>query len=179
MSNQPTNRNYLSPIGFKFKLDYAPKVDFFCNAANIPGISLGVAVQPNYLKMVDHPGDILTFEDLTLSFLIDENLENYMEIWNWMNALGFPETIEQYMDFQDEKKKGKDVNNFPEQSDGFLEILNSNYKPQAKVKFRGMFPFSLTTLQFDTRERDYTYFTANVTFKYTMYNIVGVDGKKL
>lgn len=176
---QPTNRNYLSPIGFKFKLEHAPNVDFFCNSANIPGINLGVAIQPNYLKMIDHPGDMLTFEDLTLSFLVDENLENYMEIWNWMTALGFPENIGEFIDYQEEYKIGNNTNNFPEQSQASLEILNSNYKPQTKVKFKGVFPFSLTTLQFDSRERDYNYFTANVVFKYTMYNIVGVDGKKL
>jgi len=177
--DQPNNRNYLSPIGFKFMLDHAPKVDFFCNSANIPGINLGVAVQPNYLKMIDHPGDMLTFEDLTLSFLVDEDLENYMEIWNWMTALGFPESIEQFIDYQDQYKKGKFTNNFPEQADATLQILNSNYRPAANVKFRGVFPFSLTTLQFDARERDYTYFTANVTFKYTMYNITDILGTKL
>jgi len=176
---QPNNRNYLSPVGFKFILDHAPKTDFFCNSANIPGINLGVAIQPNYLKMIDHPGDMLTFEDLSLTFLVDENLENYMEIQNWMRGLGFPESIQQFMDYQDEYKKGKFNDNFPEQSEATLEILNSNYKPQAKVKFKGVFPFSLTTLQFDARERDYTYFTATATFKYTIYNITDRLGTKL
>jgi len=177
--SQPSNRNYLSPIGFKFKLEHAPKVDFFCNSANIPGMNLGVAVQPNYLKMIDHPGDMLVYEDLNLSFLVDENLENYMEIHNWMTALGFPENIGEFQEYQSQYSTDRLNRNFPELSNATLSVLNSSYKTQADIKFNGVFPFNLTTLEFDARERDYTYFTANVSFKYTIYNIVDQFGNRL
>ena len=81
--NQIQNRNFLSPVGFKFTLAKEPKVSFMCNSAKIPEITLGVAQQPSYLKTIDVPGEILTYGDLSLKFLVDENMENYMAIHNW------------------------------------------------------------------------------------------------
>ena len=58
-----TNRNFLSPIGFKFALKRSPAVAFFCNEANIPSMDLGVADQPTYLKNNPTPGDKIQFGD--------------------------------------------------------------------------------------------------------------------
>ena len=98
--NQIQNRNFLSPTGFKFTLSRAPKVSFFSNSAVIPGLTLGTAVQPTYLKDIDRPGEKIEFEDFTLRFLVDENLENYMEIQNWIRGLGFPESLQEIYDLQ-------------------------------------------------------------------------------
>ena len=76
LKNQIQNKNFLSPVGFKFILNRTPKVAFFSNSAVIPGFSLGTAVQPTYLKDIDLPGDKLTFNDFSLRFLVDEDLEN-------------------------------------------------------------------------------------------------------
>ena len=73
--NQISNRNFLSPTGFKFILKRAPKVSFFGNSANLPAISMGTAIQPTYLKDIDRPGDKVQFEDFNFRFLVDENLE--------------------------------------------------------------------------------------------------------
>ena len=97
-TNQIQNRNFLSPIGFKFALGKTPKVDFFCTNTRIPELSLGLARQPSYLKDLDIPGEKLTFGDLTLRFLVDENMENYMAIHNWLTGLGFPESTQDYAD---------------------------------------------------------------------------------
>ena len=50
MATPIENRNFLAPVGFKFALKKSPGVAFFCNEANIPDLTLGIAVQPNYLK---------------------------------------------------------------------------------------------------------------------------------
>ena len=81
------NRNFLSPVGFKFGLKRSPAVAFFCNEANIPSIDLGIAEQPSYLKNIPVPGDKIQFGDLSLRFLVDEDLKNYMEIQNWIRGL--------------------------------------------------------------------------------------------
>ena len=73
--NQINNRNFLSPVGFKFTLSKNPKIPFFCNSARIPEISLGSAIQPTYLKDLDVPGDRLSYGDFSLRFLVDENME--------------------------------------------------------------------------------------------------------
>ena len=92
-SRQVANRNFLSPVGFKFNLSKTPKVDFFSQSVSIPNISLGVAVQTTYLKDIPVPGDKMDYGDLDIEFFIDENLENYLQIEKWMRSLGFPESI--------------------------------------------------------------------------------------
>jgi len=169
------NRNFLSPVGFKFTLAKEPKVDFFSNSARIPEISLGTANQPTYLKDIDIPGDKLSFGDFTLRFLVDENLENYMKIHNWMSGLGFPESTKEFNDLVTDVNNIKDMKY--QYSDGSLHILNSNFRDVAIVKFRDLFPVYLTSLDFEAGDTDINYFTADVTFKYTIYDIVGQDGR--
>ena len=169
-TNQIQNRNFLSPIGFKFALGKTPKVDFFCTNTRIPELSLGLAKQPTYLKDLDIPGEKLTFGDLTLRFLVDENMENYMAIHNWLTGLGFPETTKEFADLI----KDKDGQRDPKEAfcDGTLRILNSNYREVAKVKFKDLFPISLSSLDFDATNTDVQFFTAQATFKYTIYDLV-------
>jgi len=120
----------------------------------------------------------LTYGDLTLRFLIDEDMENYMAIHNWLTGLGFPETTQDYKDLlsnEDDVTQPED----PKRafSDGSLTILNSNYRTNAIVKFKDLFPTSLTSLEFDTSATDIQYFTADATFKYTIYNILDSDNR--
>ena len=176
-SNQIQNRNFLSPVGFKFTLAKEPKVAFMCNSARIPEITLGVAKQPSYLKNIDVPGEILTYGDLTLKFLVDENMENYMAVHNWLTGLGFPETAEQYRNLTTNDLEVRDSKQAF--SDGSLHILNSNYRDVAIIKFRDLFPMSLSSLEFDATPTDVVFLTAQVTFKYTIYDILGTNGKPL
>ena len=57
--------------------------------------------------------------------------------------------------------------------------MNSSNLGNFKVKFKDLFPISLTTLEFDAADRDVDYFTADVGFKYTMYNLTDMDDKLL
>ena len=173
---QIKNRNFLSPTGFQFNLARAPKVDFFSSSARIPGITLGEINVGNYLKSVPVPGDQVQFEDLTLSFLVDEELENYLEIHNWIYGLGYPKSVDQFKQIVLDRNTG-DIDNLKQFSDGTLSILNSNFNPMAYVRFTDMFPISLSTLEFTAQENDYTYFTATVTFKYLLYEILDTQFK--
>ena len=174
-ANQIDNRNFLSPVGFKFTLSKEPKVSFFSNAARIPELTLGTALQPSYLKDIDVPGDKLQYGDFSFRFLVDENLENYMKIHNWLTTLGYPETTEQYKTgtTTDDGIRDTDI----VFSDASLHILNSNYRDTAIVKFSNLFPIALSSLEFEATDTDIQYFTAEVVFKYTVYNIVGPDGR--
>jgi hypothetical protein len=178
---QIDNRNFLSPTGFKFTLTRTPKVAFFCNQANIPDLNLGIAVQPSYLKDLDIPGDKIIFGDLNLRFLVDENLENYMEIQNWIRGLGYPEDLNQFAKLQEtglvQGNYLKDRQNI--YSDGTLQVLSSSQLPNFQVTFKDLFPYSLSTVTFDSTDTDIQYFTADVGFKYTVYDIVDLSGNPL
>tara|TARA_X000000368_G_scaffold370650_1_gene319978 strand:+ start:81 stop:623 length:543 start_codon:yes stop_codon:yes gene_type:complete len=166
---QIENRNFLSSVGFKFNLAKYPKVDFFSNSARIPELSLGLATQPTYLKDIDIPGEKLTYGDFTLKFLVDENMENYMAVYDWLVGLGFPETTKQFKDLTTDSADQRDLKEAF--CDGTLRILNSNYREIAKVKFQDLFPVSLTSLDFDATTTDVEYFTAEASFKYTLYDM--------
>ena len=182
---QIANRNYMSPLGFKLILTKTPKVDFLCQSANIPQISMGTAVQPSYLKDIPVPGDKVLYDDLTVRFLVDEKMENYLAIYKWITGLGYPENLGQYNqlkkdDIRTDASATDDADpRYFEFSDATLQILNSNYKSSVLINFKDAFPVSLSTLDFDVTTRDYNYFTAEVTFKYTIYNITDPSGNRI
>jgi hypothetical protein len=176
--SQIQNRNYLTPIGFKFTLSTKEKVDFFSNSANVPSISLGTALQGTPFRILDIPGDEVSYEDFTISFLVDENISNYMVLHNWIIGLGVPENYNQYTDLIKDPETGK-LDDKLRFCDGSLHILNSNYRDIAVVKFKDLFPVSLSSLQFNATENDVNYFTAEASFKYTVYNILDTKGNSL
>ena len=166
---QIQNRNFLSGVAFKFNLAKFPKVDFFSNSAIIPVLNLELPQQASYLKNIAVPGERLTYGDFTLRFLVDENMENYKSVYDWLTGLGFPETTKEFADII----KDSDGQTDPKEAfcDGTLRILNSNYREVAKVKFSDLFPISLTSLDFDATNTDVQFFTAEATFKYTLYKL--------
>ena len=182
---QIANRNYMSPLGFKLIITKTPKVDFLCQSANIPSISMGTAVQPTYLKDIPVPGDKVLYDDLNVRFLVDEKMENYLAIHKWITGLGYPESLGQYNQLKtDDKRTDRRVDDsadplYFQYSDATLQVLNSNYKPSVLINFKDAFPISLSTLDFDVTTRDYNYFTAEVTFKYTIYNITDPNGVRI
>ena len=182
---QIANRNYMSPIGFKLILTKTPKVDFLCQSANIPQISMGTAIQPSYLKDIPLPGDKVLYDDLSIRFLVDEKMENYLAIYKWITGLGYPESIGQFSQLRkDDIRTNASASDegdprYFEFSDATLQVLGSNYKPSIHVNFKDTFPVSLSTLEFDVSNRDYNFFTAEVTFKYTIYEITDPSGNRL
>ena len=103
-----------------------------------------------------------------------------MEIQNWMRGLGFPESLAEFNDLKNEAilgpmgKSTEDV-----YSDGTLQILSSNLIPKFQVVFNDLFPYSLSTVTFDATDTDIEYFTADVSFKYTLYQITDLSNNPL
>ena len=176
-----SNRNFLAPTGFKFSLKRCPSAAFFCNQANIPSLDLGIAQQTSYLKDLDIPGDKIVFGDLNLRFLVDEDLFNYMEIQNWIRGLGYPEKLSQLKDLAEDGKIKSRFGQSGENiySDATLQILSNNLVPKFQVMFKDVFPYSLSTISFDATDTDIDYFTAEVSFKYTIYDMQDMSGNPL
>ena len=175
--HQLENRNYLSPTGFYFTVVKAPKVGFFGTQINVPTINLPEATQPTYLKDIPRAGDKMSFEDLTLTFMVDEDLVNFMEIQNWMRGLGYPESLQEIYRWQNKSTEVDYPNSYRDEgglnlfSDGTLLIYNSQQTPHMKVTFKDLWPSNLTLLQFDSQLTTEQFLRASVTFKYTIYNI--------
>ena len=189
---QPTSQDYASPTQFKFNILKLPKVEYFCTAVNIPGITLGGNItQQTPFKDIPLPGDKLTYEALQMTFIVDENLENFQEIHGWLVGLGFPRD---YSEFRDLITSGSD--RFPAKnqsvstepgkvkygtpsvggtySDATLTVLTSKNNPQVEVRFRNVFPTSLTGLDYNQQATDVEYLTATVSFNYEIYDFATV-----
>lgn len=166
---QLTNRNFLSPIGFLFTLDKAKKASFLCQRAEIPTITLGdISIPTRGLVPIPVEGNI-SYGEFNIEFIVDEDLTNYMEIHNWMRALGTPQDIDERVVF---KESNRTVQNQEYRySDGTLQILNNNNIANFDVVFKGLWPISLSTLAFDVTGSDNDFFTATTTFKYTLYEV--------
>jgi hypothetical protein len=187
ISRQPSKLDYTSPTQFRFLINQLPKVEYFTTEANIPGITLGEAEFKTRFKAIPLMGDILTYEDLTITFIVDENLENYVEMHTWLTAIGFPENTKQFSDFRsatsnvapNTRGESKDIGDVkastPERamySDAMLTILTNKNNPVVECRFRDVFPTSLSGLTYSQNQTDVEYLTATVNFKYQIYEII-------
>ena len=187
-TRQPSVMDYASPVQFRFKCTKLPKVEFFCQTANIPGIGLGEAEVDTPLKSIPFPGDKVTYQDLAISFLVDENLENYKEIHDWIIGLGAPQNHTQFSDLRatsSDRFPGTSSSNaitgqatadpIPESgmySDATLTVLNSKNIAVTEIRFHNIFPTSLGSLSYDVQASDVNYLAAAVDFSYMYYEIV-------
>ena len=187
LSRQPTVLDYNSPTQFRFGINQLPKVEFFTTAANIPDITLGELVIPTPYKNIPIVGDRVTFGNLNISFIVDEYLENYISIHNWILGIGFPKSREQFSDFRssgsntsntgrggntDIGKVGKTVADRPFYSDATLTILSNKNNPIVEVRYSDLFPVSLSGLDYNQQATDVEYQTATIDFRYKLYEIV-------
>ena len=167
--DQLTNRNFLSPIGFLFILDKARKVSFLCQKAEIPTVELGqVEIPTRGMVPIPVEGN-MRYSEFSMEFIVDEDLRNYMQIHNWMRALGTPQEFKERRVWLD--KYADSPSEDPRFSDATLQVLNNNNIANFDVVFKDMFPVSLSSLPFDVTGGDNDYFTATTTFRYTLYEI--------
>ncbi len=186
LSRQPTKLDYSSPTQFRFLINQLPKVEYFTTEANIPGITLGDGVMNTPLKDIPILGDKLTYDDLNISFIVDENLENYIEMHNWLTGIGFPKDRSQFSTFRSTtsnvatttRGESKDIGDVrattPELamfSDATMTILTNKNNPVVECRFADVFPISLSSLDYSQNQTDVEYLTASVTFKYKIYEI--------
>ena len=184
---QPTSLDYASPTQFKFQIQKLPKVEYFCTAVNLPALSISEVRQPTPFVDVPLPGTTLTYGALNMSFLVDENLENFQEIHGWLRGLGFPESYSEYAGGLNagvdrapssagsvSSEPGKVKFGAPSQaayfSDATLIILTSKNNPIKEVRFRDVYPVSVGELQYDQQAGDVQYLTSTVQFNYRGYD---------
>ena len=165
---QPSNRNFLNPIGYLLKLEKFEGVDFFCQGANVPDINMpSIDVSSPFRSLPIIPGGGVSFGDFTVRFIVDEDLKNYYSIHSWMRDNGNADQMAR-------STPEKDI-----YTDGQLHIVTSQYNPAFVVEFRDLFPVSLTNLQFDATIGDVEYITANVTFKHQQFFLRDKTFKKI
>jgi hypothetical protein len=152
--------NYLSALEFIVTIKRLPNVEFFTQRTSIPSISVSPIEHPTPFKPTFENGDRLNYSDLSLSFIINEDMSNYIEIFNWIKGYSFPENFDQYRNIQNGLK-----------SDISVKILNSHKNPSTIINYRDCFPTDLSDVILDTTQTDVVYPEATATFRYNYFDI--------
>ena len=180
---QPTVYDYATGTQWRLVFNRLPKTTWFCTAANIPGITLGEAQYATPMSDMIVTGDKLTFETLNITFIVDEELQNYRELWDWIVGMGSPVNHSQWettlskgdgavrtfgtSDADPRTKTTYEESNL--YSDSTLIVYNSKNKAKVNVQFKNMFPTSLSALEYSQELTDVEYFKASATFRYLYY----------
>lgn len=173
VTNQPTNPNFLSPLGYKFILSRAPNVEYFVQEVSLPGLSLGVATQVTPFTNIRRPGDKVEFEQMQVTFRVNEDMDNYLEIFNWMVALGRPESFNQYT-LKQKPYQSVDSQKDTVTSDITLTVLSSAMNTNLEFLMRDCFPIGLSNITMTSSASDIDYITATATFALTDFTITQV-----
>lgn len=175
----PAVYNYLRPNAFRFVIKDLPRVAYTCQSANLPQMALGFASQPTPFVDVPIIGDKLNYSDFSIRFLIAEDMSNYIELLEWMIAIGFPNDYNDYPAFTGERlsrfpfvtSKGMKASGGIAYSDATLTILDSNNIPKTEILFKSVFPTSVEALDFDITSSSVEYFVGVASFKYTTFEV--------
>jgi len=178
LESLPKTQDFLRPNAFRFGLKDLPNVSFTCQSANLPQIAFGVATQPTPFIDIPRIGEKLNFGELSIRFLISEDMSNYIELYNWLIALGFPNSYEQYATYIRNKSNkfpfvttAKGVTEVLAYSDGTLTILDSTNNPKINIIYKDIFPIALEGLDYDIASSTVEYLTAIATFKFRIFEI--------
>ena len=193
VQTQPDKLDYASPTQFRFGIHQLPKVEFFAVSATIPAIALSDVLIPTPFKSIPMMGDQLTFDNLSVSFIVDEYLENFLSIHEWLTAIGFPKNKKQFSEFKTNisntpigarstASTSTDVGDVKAASpnnalfsDATLTILSNKNNPIVNVFFRDLYPVAMTALDYNQGATDVEYLTASIDFAYQIYEIEAIS----
>ena len=186
LARQPDKLDYVSPTQFKFNINQLPKVEFFTTAANVPGISSSDVLMETPFKQIPMMGTNLSYENLSITFLVDEYLENYKSLHDWLIAIGFPKSREQFSTFRANTSNtpistqgtSQDIGDVKSStsargmfSDATLTILSNKNNPIVEVRFQDIYPINIGALEFNQNATDVEYLTVSTEFVYKLYEI--------
>jgi len=130
--------NYLSPAGFDLSIDLLPTTEFFCQSISIPEIAGTPPGLGSPLRQMYNLPDSLLYGDLSIDFVVDENMKNYVECLTWLEAIGAPKSSDQYKNWKET------VGRFT--TDITIIIQNSKKNPNVKFTFFDAFPTGISGL---------------------------------
>ena len=163
VTTYPVNKSFLSNNKFDFVLKRIPNLTFFVQSVNLPGLTLQSSTINTPAVSLSIPGNQISFSTLNVSFIVDEEMRSWYEIYNWIYQLGNPKTSNKIGTLTGEP--GSDTHIY---SDATLFIKSNSNNPQWKVTFHELYPTDLGEIQFSTVDGQ-EFVTSSATFNYTYY----------
>ena len=165
MADSPENKNMLSQSGFRLVFDRLPNVTYFSQTSELPRISLQSITHTTPLHDYPIPGEKLTFDAFNVTFRVDEDMLNFIELYNWLVGITGVTSSEERRLYENQSRNNSIY------SDATLIIMSSKYNANLRVKLNDLFPETITGLQFNVTSPDVIYLEATATFRYRNYSI--------
>lgn len=159
--------NYLSPVSFLVVVERLPNTEFFTQRFTVPQLSMTPPIQVSPIHNIYKTPDRVEYSDFDLSFIVDEDMNNYTEVLRWIEGLGSPESTDQ--------RKALNGSKFGEQSDVTVIIQSSSRNQNIKFTFTECFPTALSGINLDVTGSDIIYPECSVTFRYTNMVLEKID----
>ena len=168
LRRQPNTFDYSQSSQFQVTLGNFPLAQYFCTGVNLPGISITGTPVPTRLADIAIVGDKMDFEDFTMTFIVDEKLENYQEIFDWMVNIAFPSSHAQFK--AQERVDGiTRTDDLVLYSDIAVTVLSNKNNPVVRATLKDAWPNALSGLEYSVAETDAVYLTASATFSYSYF----------
>lgn len=172
LTRSPENTNNLQPTKFLLTFDRIKTVQYFCQSANIPGMTLGQTTINTPTLDIYSPSTKMSYNHFTVDFTVDEKLKSWQELHAWFRAIASPEGF-------DERNRLKALQNQystkkTSYSDGVFTTLSALNNPIVRIQFFNLFPISLSDINFDTKLSADTIITASATFVYDYFDFIDV-----
>jgi hypothetical protein len=175
LTRNPINTDFLQTHKFQMVFDRLPDVTYFCQQANLPGISLTEIQRFTPFIDVYHPGEKAIYDTFNISFLVNEDMSSWREIHNWIRGATFPENFDEYMNLARTTRSGLAKTLAANQrpvvyTDGTLTIYSNKNNPRFRVKFHDIFPTYLGSIPFNVGDNAESTATCDATFRFTYYD---------
>ena len=164
------NKNYLQPTGFKVLIDREnyPNLEFFAQSVSHPDVSVTAPSVP-YPRIgnVSLPGDTVEYSELSIQFILDEDMTSYLELYNWLESM----VNENFAG--PGARSSRNSERVPTQADISVSVLSSHNNQSKRVLYKGCSPTSLSGLQLTSIATSVEYLTFDVSFTFTGFEFKG------
>lgn len=176
LTRTPSNTNFLHPNKFQINFSRLPNVQFFGQMVAVPGISMGEAFQPTPFVDLYAPGDKAIYDLLTITFYIDEKLNSWVELHDWIRAMTFPKNFDEYKNLKDLSVYNRyQAPEKPQYSDCTVTLLSSANTPVLRFKYYDVFPISVSSFVMSFTDSPENPITADASFRYSYFDIEKID----
>jgi len=171
-NRNPTNPNFLQPNKYQLNFARSPNVRYFCQSLSVPGISMSEVPQNTPFVDVYVPGEKAIYDLLNITFIVDEELQSWLEIHDWIRAMTFPKDFKEYKALDRLNRYTTSISTIkPQYSDATITLLSSSNTPYYNFKFYDVFPTTLSTFVMSATDSPDTIITADATFRYSYFDV--------
>ena len=167
LTRTPQNTNPLQPTKFLLTFARIPTTQYFCQEVNIPGVTLGEVDRVTPFLDMFSPGTKLKYDPLDVTFIVDEALQSWKDMYNWFISIADPDGFER-RDHPKELQQNKHL------SDATLTVLSALNNPIIRIQFANLFPLTMNDIKFDTKLSAETIITCTATFRYQSYKYLTI-----